>query len=241
MTAIVGCRTLAQHHSSTNLAPTGRGSGHLDEITCELRWCHRRQVNVHPNGNGFDSTATLTLDQCLALGPMRPEATAPCVKGELFLEHRKLMDPHCGASHHPAVAVGVGRLAGVVVGDVLEVPHGGVQTQTASRRDIPQPNPPSGPKNPSGGRKWRKFKPHGARFRSWLGHIRTLIPGVGVKSVDVEGRTWFPTSRMLFAHRAQASARHAAAMAAYWHATQPVFAATFTNKRPSQRPDRSPT
>jgi hypothetical protein len=46
---------------------------------------------------------------------------------------------------------------------------------------------------------------------------------------------------MLFANRAQASARHAAAMAAYWHATKPAFVATFTNKRPSQRPDRSPT
>jgi hypothetical protein len=46
---------------------------------------------------------------------------------------------------------------------------------------------------------------------------------------------------MLFVDRTQASARHAAAMAAYWHATKPVFAASFTNKRPSQRPDRSPT
>ena len=169
----------------------------------------------------------------------------------MLLKDGKPMHANGRPSHDPTVFVRICGLACVIVGNVLQVADTRIEAQPPTRADVPQTHPSCRCKDPTIGGPRRKFEA-GVLCRS---HPRTLTGkgftgflGPIAKSVDVCPGKWFPLHRMLnivcaqpSGHRSS-SANAAAAVASYWHATKPaVAAAMFTNKRPSQRPDRSPT
>jgi hypothetical protein len=206
---------------------------------------------VYPNCGGLDTTAAFTRDDGATFGPVRTKTATPRSEMKAFLENGKRMNAQRRSPHHPTVFVGVGSLARIVVGNVLEIPHTGIETQSAPGRDVTQSNTTFGLVHPSRRGQRRKFDVAGrgnCHTRTLLGKDFRDFFGEGVKSVDVGCGKWFPVSRMLnivcaqpSGHRS-ASATAVAAVASYWHAATPAFAAAmFTNKRPSQRPDRSPT
>ena len=141
-------RPLRHHHlagwatqeQSRRNRPTISGLG--KDLLERQRWWHRAQrlgVEMHPEGGRAQRTSFGPVDVNAPFRPARTDTRAPRDQVERFEVRRKPQHVNHGSAHYPGHLCQPG-VAGVVVGDVLQISRRRIEAQPPTWRAITESN-----------------------------------------------------------------------------------------------------